>query len=81
MGRCKNDEEPIKLSDSVNKIVESDKQTTNYTTNQNKQTDKPAELKDKVNKVGILEDAVELHHVRVGHCLVKPAISVHHYLR
>ena len=34
MGRCKNDEEPVKLSDSVNKIVESDKQTTNYTTNQ-----------------------------------------------
>ena len=47
----------------------------------NKQTDKPAELKDKVNKVGILEDAVELHHVRVGHCLVKPEKSVHHYLR
>ena len=47
----------------------------------NKQTDKPAELKDNVNKVGVLEDAVELHHVRVGHCLVKPAISVHHYLR
>jgi len=43
----------------------------------NKQTDKPAELKDKVNKVGILEDAVELHHVRVGHCLVKPDFLGH----
>ena len=61
--------------------MESDKQTTNYTTNQNKQTDKPAELKDNVNKVGVLEDAVELHHVRVGHCLVKPAKSVHHFSR
>ena len=80
MEKCKNDE-PVKVSDNVNKMLESDKQTTNYTTNQNKQTDKPAELKDKVNKVGVLENAVELHHVRVGHCLVKPEKSVHQYLR
>ena len=37
------------------------------------QDEEPAKLKDNVNKVGILEVAEQLHQVRVGHRLVKPA--------